>query len=103
MGNPKKSHMLAAKRILRYIKGTANYGFLFPYGLREDELKFIGYADFDYGANHVERKSTSRNIFFLNEAPISWCSKKQSVVALSSCEEEYIPRCYAACQGIWLS
>lgn len=50
----------------------------------------------------VERKSTSGYIFFLNEAPISWCSKKQSVVALSSCEVEYIARCYGACQSIWL-
>ncbi|XP_047168303.1 secreted RxLR effector protein 161-like [Vigna umbellata] len=103
MGNPKKNHMLAAKRILRYIKGTTNYGILFPYGLREDELKFIGYADSDYGGDHVERKNTSGNIFFLNKAPISWSSKKQFVVALSSCEAEYIAGCYAACQGIWLS
>ncbi|XP_052735487.1 secreted RxLR effector protein 161-like [Vigna angularis] len=98
MGNPKKSHMLAAKKILRYVKGTTNYGILFPYGLREDELKFVGYADSDYGEDLVERKSTSGNIFFFNKAPVSWSSRKHNVVALSSCEAEYIAKCHAACQ-----
>ena len=41
-------------------------------------------------------------VFTLFNCPISWCSKKQTVVALSTCEAEYISACYAACQGIWL-
>ncbi|XP_047157264.1 secreted RxLR effector protein 161-like [Vigna umbellata] len=101
MSQPKKSHMLAAKR-MRYIKGTSDYGILFQVGRQKDELKLVGYADSDYGGDLVERKSTSGYIFFINEAPISWCSKKQPVVALSSYEVEYIAQCYAACKGVWL-
>ncbi|XP_047156314.1 uncharacterized mitochondrial protein AtMg00810-like [Vigna umbellata] len=56
MGNPKKSHMSAAKRVLRYIKGTTSYGILFPYGMEKNELKLVGYADSDYG-DQVERKT----------------------------------------------
>ncbi|XP_017438516.1 secreted RxLR effector protein 161-like [Vigna angularis] len=84
MGNPKKSHMMTVKRILRYIKGIANYEILFPYGLREDELKFVCYVDSDYGGDQVERKSTSGNIFFLNKAHISRSSKKQFLIKLQS-------------------
>ncbi|RDX77397.1 Copia protein, partial [Mucuna pruriens] len=50
----------------------------------------------------VERKSTSGYLFKYLDAPISWCSKKQSVVALSSCEAEYIGSAEAACQSLWL-
>ncbi|XP_052735515.1 secreted RxLR effector protein 161-like [Vigna angularis] len=103
MSNPKKIHMLVVKRILRYIKGTANHGSMFPYGMQKNELKLMSYADSDYDGDQVERKSTSGHIFFQNEAPISWCSKKQFVVALSSSEAEYIVGCFAACQGIWLN
>src|SRR5438128_11540089 len=50
-----------------------------------------------------DRKSTSRVLFFLGQSPISWHSAKQQLVALSSCEAEYITTTTAACQGIWLS
>lgn len=106
MGKPKKTHMLAAKRVLRYVKGTADLGILFRFGTRETDegnLKLIGFTDSDHGGDCVERKSTSGYVFLLNGSPISWCSKKQPVVALSSCEAEYIAGSYAACQGIWLT
>ncbi|KAE8733627.1 hypothetical protein F3Y22_tig00001120pilonHSYRG00301 [Hibiscus syriacus] len=51
---------------------------------------------------HILRKNTSGLIFFLGSYPISWCSQKQKVVALSSCEAEYIAACAASCQGVWL-
>ncbi|XP_052734176.1 secreted RxLR effector protein 161-like [Vigna angularis] len=85
MNQPRRSHLLAVKRIIRYIKGTLNTGILFPYERKKRELELIGFCDSDYGGDMVERKSTSGYIFFLNEAPISWCSK---IVALSSCEAE---------------
>ena len=53
--------------------------------------------------NVNDRKSTSGVLFFLDRSPISWHSAKQKVVALSSCEAEYIAATTAACQGIWLS
>lgn len=52
--------------------------------------------------DRVDRRSTSGYVFKLLDAPISWCSKKQPVIALSSCEAEYVTGSHAACQAIWL-
>lgn len=103
MRSPKKSHLIAAKRVLRYVKGIAKYGILFPYGMQKDELKLVGYTDSDFGGDQVERKSTSGNILFMNTTPISWSSKKQTIVALSSCEAEYVAGCHSVCHGVWLN
>lgn len=103
MSSPKRSHMLAAKRVLRYIQGTPDHGVLFPFGKQDSEARIVGFADSDYGGDPVERKSTSGYIFLLNKAPVSWCSKKQSVVALSSCEAKYISGSFAACQAMWIA
>lgn len=94
--------MDSAKRILRYIKVTSDYGILFPYGSQSTCLKLTGFCDSDYGGDTLERKSTSVFIYFMNGAPVSWSSKKQSIVAISSCEAEYVAGCHVACQGIWL-
>ncbi|XP_045791611.1 secreted RxLR effector protein 161-like [Trifolium pratense] len=101
MQTPKLSHIQAVKRILRYLQGTMKYGILYPnsYGKKD---KPIGYSDSDWSGDKVERKSTMRYVFTLFDCPISSCSKKQNVVALSTCEAEYISACDAACQGIWL-
>lgn len=68
-----------------------------------EELKLVGYSDVDFGGDEDDRKSTSENIFFLNDAPVSWSSKKQNVIALSSYESEYVTGCHAVCQSVWLS
>ena len=59
----------------------------------------LGYSDSDLAGDVDSRKNTSGVIFFLGESPISWQSAKQKVVALSSCEAEYITAATAACQG----
>ncbi|WVZ17444.1 hypothetical protein V8G54_010426 [Vigna mungo] len=102
MSKPKKSHLIAAKRILRYVRGTSDHDILFSYGMKEEVLRLVGYTDSDFGGDQVERKSTSGSIFFINDVPVSWSSKKQTIVALSSCEAEYVAGCSAVCQGIWL-
>ncbi|XP_047171995.1 secreted RxLR effector protein 161-like [Vigna umbellata] len=105
MNNPKKSHMLATKRLLRYVKGIVDFGILFqPRRQKADVegLELVGFTDSDHGGDCVERKNMSSYIFMLNGSLISWCSKKQPMVALSSCEVEYIAGSYAACQGVWL-
>lgn len=101
MDDPRQSHLVAAKRIMRYLKGTLDYGILFP---KEDqgEIELIGFSDADWCGDRVDRRSTTGYMFKLSNAPISWCSKKQPVVALSSCEAEYIVASYAACQANWL-
>jgi len=101
MEKPTLEHMAAVKHILRYVKGTLNFGFV--YEKKEGDLELIGFSDSDLAGDNNDRKSTSGLIFFLGANPISWCSQKQKVVALSSCEAEYIAGCAAACQGVWLS
>nr|KYP76820.1 Copia protein [Cajanus cajan] len=102
MQEPKKSHLLAAKRILRYVQGTIDFGILFPKGKGEIEEKLVAYSDSDWCGDKSDRKSTARYIFFYGGAPISWSSSKEPVVALSSCEAEYIAASEAACQAVWL-
>ena len=82
--NPTKQHWTAVKRILRYLKGTRNFGLLYTNG-NVDE--FIGYSDSDWAGDLDDRKSTSGYVFMMSGAPISWRSKKQTSVAP---EAEYI-------------
>ncbi|KAK2440889.1 putative mitochondrial protein [Trifolium repens] len=101
MQSPKLSHMQAVKKILRYLQGTVDYGILYS-NTDGNQRRLVGYCDSDWSGDKVERKSTMGYVFTLFNCPISWCSKKQNVVALSTCEAEYISACNAACQGIWL-
>ena len=79
--------MKLSKRILHYIKGTIDYRILYS---TLKEFKLIGYCDSHYGGDIDDRKSTTRFIFFLGNNAISWCSKKQPIVTLSTCEADYI-------------
>jgi hypothetical protein len=94
---PTSTHLTAAKRVLRYLKGHADLGI--TYGDDDDSLN--GYCDADWGANE-DRKSISGYLFMLGGGAISWSSKKQSTVALSSTEAEYIALVQAAKESIWL-
>jgi hypothetical protein len=67
------------------------------------EIKLLGYSDSDLAGDVDDRKSTSGSVFLLGNSLVTWVSQKQRVVALSSCEAEYIASANAACQGIWLS
>ncbi|GAU22332.1 hypothetical protein TSUD_106600 [Trifolium subterraneum] len=102
MSKPLKSHFLAAKRILRYINDTIHYGVLFPYSRDSSKLELNGFSDADWCGDKVDRRSTSGYVFKFQSAPVSWCSKKQSVIALSSCEAEYVAGSLAACQANWM-
>jgi hypothetical protein len=84
---PKHSHLLAIKRIFRYLKGTMDYGLWYP---RNQHFQLSVYSDVDW-ANYVdERKSTSGGAFFLGDSLVSWLSKKKSSISLSTTEAEYI-------------
>ncbi|XP_028236682.1 uncharacterized protein LOC114416002 [Glycine soja] len=102
MEKPKTPHFLAAKRILRYVKGTLDLGILYPYSQKNIEGEVFGYSDSDWCGDKDDRKSIAGYVFKFGTSPISWCSKKQSVVALSTCEAEYIAAAMAACQALWL-
>ena len=99
MSKPSKEHWSAAKRVLRYIKGTLDHGLVFE---RSDDFQLIGYSDADWAGDLHSRKSTSGYIFKLGECMISWKSHKQPVVALSTTEAEYIALCTATQEGVWL-
>ncbi|XP_014523651.1 uncharacterized protein LOC106779947 [Vigna radiata var. radiata] len=102
MQNPRISHLNAVKRILRYIQGTHGYGILFPRRKGGMEVRIKAYSDADWCGDKSDRKRIRRYLFFLGDSPISWSSTKESVVALSSCEAEYIAACEATCQAMWL-
>lgn len=86
--------------MLRYIAWTLHYG---CYYQREKEAPLTGFSDSDLASDLDTRKSTTGVFFFLGSSLITWQSQKQRVVALSSCEAEYIAATTAACQGIWLA
>ena len=99
MQNPGKQHWIAVKRIFRYLQGMQELGILYK---QKDELKLMGYSDADWAGDHDDRKSTSGYLFTLGGGPISWGSKKQSSVALSTSEAEYIALSYAIQEGVWI-
>jgi len=101
MEAPTEEHEAAVKRIIRYIAGTLHLGC--RYGREEGATSLVGYSDSDLGGDVDSRKSTSGSLFFLGGSPVTWQSQKQSVVAISSCESEYVAAAIATCQGIWLA
>jgi hypothetical protein len=85
--NPKESHLKALKRILRYLKHTPNIGLWYPKGANPT---LIGFSYSDFVRSLVDRKSTSGACHFLGYSLVSWSSKKQNLIALSTAEAEYI-------------
>lgn len=96
--NPGKEHWKALKRILAYLKKTINYGILFGGGSGE----LCGYCDSDYAGDLESRRSTSGAVFTLHNGPVSWFSRRQSCVALSTTEAEFIAAAEGTKEGIWL-
>ncbi|KAL1213897.1 Retrovirus-related Pol polyprotein from transposon TNT 1-94 [Cardamine amara subsp. amara] len=99
MAKPLKRHYQEAKRVLRYVKGTTEYGVQFK-STQEPEL--VGYSDSDWGGSVEDKKSTSGYVFTLGSAVFCWNSNKQKTVAQSTAEAEYIAVCAATNQAIWL-
>lgn len=100
MEKPMLEHLQAVKCILRYVKGTVNFGLEYTKG--KEKVTLTGYSDSDMGNDVNERKSTGGMVFYINNNLITWASQKQRCVALSSCEAEFMAATLAACQGIWL-
>lgn len=98
MANPTTAHWRAAKGVLRYISGTANYALSFG----EKELKLEAYCDADYAGDLDTRRSTTGYVFTLNGGAISWSSRLQPTVAVSTTEAEYMAAAYAIKEALWL-
>jgi hypothetical protein len=97
--NPKEVHLRAMKRIMRYLVYTPKFGLWYHKGSTFD---LIGYSDADYAGCKIDRKSTSRTCQFLGRSLVSWASKKQNSVALSTTEAEYIAAGYCCAQLLWM-
>ncbi|XP_063942912.1 secreted RxLR effector protein 161-like [Daucus carota subsp. sativus] len=100
MERPTIIHQGAVKRILRYVKGTLEYGIVYKRGTGDYLL--AGYSDSDLAGSRDDRRSTGGVTFYLNESLVTWISQKQRCVALSTCEAEFMAVTAAACQDIWL-
>jgi hypothetical protein len=98
MQNPGSPHWEAVKRVLRYLKGTRERWLTF--GHPKDGLH--GFADSNWGSTADDRHSICGYVFTLDGGAVSWSSKKQSVIALSSTEAEYIALTHASKEAIWL-
>jgi len=97
---PSNQHWCAVKRVFRYLKGTPNLGIF--YSKQNNNNDFVGYSDADWAGDRDDRKSTSGYCFLLSNGLISWRSVKQSCVALSTAEAEYVSLSSAAQEAIWI-
>ncbi|GAU32295.1 hypothetical protein TSUD_63120 [Trifolium subterraneum] len=97
--SPKESHLIAVKRIFRYLVGTPDVGLWYKKGSHFD---LQAYCDADYAGDKIERKSTSGACQFFGEALMSWCCRKQNTIALSTTEAEYVAASNCCSQVIWI-
>ena len=97
--NPKEIHVLAIKRIFKYLKGTTEFGLWYPKG---NELTMVAYTYADWVGSIDDRKSTSGVALYLGNYLVAWSSKKQSSVSLSTTKAEYIAAAACCTQVIWM-
>ncbi|GJV56428.1 putative ribonuclease H-like domain-containing protein [Tanacetum coccineum] len=96
---PKTSHLNAVKRIFKYLKGKPNLGLWYP---RESPFDLEAFSDSDYGGSNLDRKSTTGGCQFLGQRLISWQCKKQTIVATSTTEAEYVAAANCYGQVLWV-
>lgn len=96
---PTKDHWTALKRVLRYLKGTVKHGILYS---QKGSTDSVGFSDADWAGDINDRKSTSGYLFQISGGAVTWKSKKQSCVALSTAEAEYIALSSAVQESVWL-
>lgn len=97
MSAPEEPHWVAAKGVLRYLVGARDKGITFGSG-----EPLSGYTDSDFAGDRDTRRSTSGFVYMLHGGPVSWRSKRQSTVAASTAEAEYMAAAEAVKEGLWL-
>jgi len=98
-----KKHWTTVKWVCRYLRGTSDYGLCYQGRLGLDRVLDIhGFVDADWVGNLDQRRSSSGYVFNLFGGAVSWMSKKQSVVALSTTEAEYMAATHASKEAVWL-
>lgn len=96
--NPDNTHWLAIQQIFRYLRGTVDYELVYSGSLSP----LVGYTDSDWAGDVVTRRSTSGYTFNLGSGAITWSSKRQPTISLSTCEAEYIGQTQATKEAVWL-
>nr|GEV89095.1 hypothetical protein [Tanacetum cinerariifolium] len=96
---PKECHLYAVKRIFRYLKGHLKLGLWYP---KDSPFDLVAYSDSDYGGATQDRKSTTGGCQFLGRRLISWQCKKQTIVATSTTEAEYVAAASGYGQVLWI-
>ena len=96
--NPGVPHWNAVKRIFRYLKGSINCKLEYS---KDEMLQIHGYSDSDWAGDEDTRRSTTGYVFFMQHGPISWATKRQATVALSSTEAEYMAVTAACQEALW--
>lgn len=96
---PKISHLKALKRIIRYVSGTLDLGIWYT---KDTNSNLVGFSDYDWADDADDRKSTSGGCYFPGNNLVSWSSKKQNCVSLSTAESEYIAAGSCCAQMLWL-
>ena len=97
--NPKESHMIALKRIVKYVKITADFGVWYN---KDTNDVLAWYSDADWVRNANDRKSTSRGCFYVGNNLISWMSKKKNPISLSTTKAEYVAFSSCFTQLLWM-
>ena len=96
---PRHVHLVVAKHVMRYLKGTLDYGLCYN---GDHDFRLYDYTDSDWVGSASDKKSTSGCYFSLGLAMTSWQSRKQSSISLCTTEVEYNDACSASCEAIWL-
>ncbi len=96
---PTKQHWTAVKRIMRYLNGTLDLGLLYH---KEESKECVGFSDADWAGDQDDRRSMSGYMFQISGAAVSWRSKKQSCVTLSTAEAEYMALASATQEAVWM-
>ena len=95
----KHVHLMVAKHVVRYLKGIVDYGLKCEVN---QKINLEGYEDSYWAGSAIDRKSTSGCCFDMGSGVISWFNRKQSCVALSTAEVEYVAACLPSCEAVWL-
>jgi transposase InsO family protein len=107
-GNPGAQHVIALKRVLRYLRGSIDFKLVYgttssgSSGSTTSKLDVFGYCDSDWGASIDDRRSVSGTLFMIAGGAVTWQAQRQKSVALSSVEAEYVAACQASKDAIWL-
>ncbi|GKD77605.1 hypothetical protein Tco_1340226 [Tanacetum coccineum] len=97
--SPTKKHLEALKRVFRYLKGTINWGLWYP---KDTAMTLTAYADADHAGCQDTRRSTLGSAQFHRDKLVSWSSKKQKSIAISTIEAEYIAMPGCCAQILWM-